>query len=113
MNSPVRELEVLLRALELVRGERLRLGEELLAGRVEGDAPDRDAAAAVRVHPVGDGAGVAVQDLDVVDVDPELVRHHLGEYGHRALPVRRDACQDRTEPVGMNSIVAESQPPAA
>ena len=64
----------------------------ILVGRVvERDAADREAAAAVRVHPERDDRRVAVQDLDVVDVDAEPVGDDLAERRRVALAVRRGA----------------------
>ena len=61
---------------------------------VHGRAADHEAAAAERADAVGDHVGVAVQHLDVVDVDAERVGRHLREGRLLALPVRRRAGHD-------------------
>ena len=87
------ELEVVLRHLELMSDDDAHLVEHLAGGLVERDAADGEATAAVRVHAKGDDRRVAVQDLDVVDVDAEPVGGDLRDRRHVTLAVRRGADQ--------------------
>ena len=90
----VRELEVVLRHLELMRDDRARLRHDLLAGVMERDPADRERAAAVGVHAELRDGSVAVQHLDVVDADAELVGDDLRKRRLVALAVRRGARDD-------------------
>ena len=81
------ELEVCLRRLEQVRGDRPRLIAHGLRREEDGRAPDRRPAAAARAEAVRDRARVAVDHGDVVGRDAELVSDDLGERGGCALAV--------------------------
>ena len=70
------------------------LGDHLLGGVVERDAADGEAATAVRVEAELHGGRVAVDDLDLVDGDPDPLGDDLREGRHVPLPVRRGADQD-------------------
>src|SRR5256885_6196091 len=67
--------------------------EDPLRGLVHGDTADREATAAVRVHPERSDGGVAVQHLDVVEADAELVGDDLRHGRLVTLSVRRGADQ--------------------
>ena len=112
-NAPVRELEVVLGHLELVRDDPPRLRDDLLARVPERDPADRRASGS-RTCPsqLGDG-GVAVEHLDVVDVDAELVGDDLRPRGLVALAVRRGARDDLHGAERLEADRRWSQPPTA
>ena len=91
VKRPARELQVVLRRLEQVRRDRPGLGDHLLRGVHDGDAADDQRARAVGVQPLVRDLGVAVQHLDVLERDAELVRDDLAPRRLVALAVRRDA----------------------
>ena len=70
----VLELDVGVGRLEQVGGDLLALGDHLVDRLDDRRAADRERAAAVGAHAERHAAGVAVDDLDVVDRDAELAR---------------------------------------
>ena len=62
--------------------------------------------------PYGPGAGVAVDDLDLLRVDAEAVGDDLGEARLEALAVRRGAGVDRHRAGRVHAHGADSQKPA-
>jgi hypothetical protein len=90
---PVRT-PVVLGHLELVGDDRPRLADDLLARVIEGDAANRQRAAAVRVHALLRHGRVAMEHLDVVDAHAELVGDDLRPCGLVALTVRRRSRHD-------------------
>ena len=80
-------VEVVGRDLELVGDYVARLGDDLLARRMERGTADREAPAPVRVEPVGRDARVAVCGLLIVPEAARLLRadQELGDQGDRAL----------------------------
>ena len=92
---PVLELEVVVGDLELVRDDRARLGDRPSRPRARARSPpDGERSAPVRVHALLRDRGVAVQYLDVVDADAELVGDDLRPRRLVALAVRRRAGHD-------------------
>src|SRR2546426_438546 len=56
-----------------------------------------------RLEEVSDGHGVAVDDVDVVGIDAELIGNELGEGGFFPLAVRRCAGEQRNFSGGLNA----------
>ena len=90
----VLELDVRLRRLEQVRGDLLAFGDDLVQRLDDRRAADGERARAVRPHAEQHAAGVAVDDVDVLDRDAELSRHHLGERRLVSLAVAVRAGED-------------------
>ena len=85
----VGELDVVGSDLQLVRRDLARLLFDLLRRVPERDSAHGKGTGAVRVHPERRDRGVAVQNLDVVERNAELVGRDLRPRGHVALAVRR------------------------
>ena len=96
---------VLLVGLEQVRGDLLRLLLDLLGRHVDRRCADGTAAAAVAAHPERHLAGVAVDDVDVVDRNLQFVGDDLRERRLVALAVRMRAGEDRHLPGRMDADV--------
>ena len=87
-------LQVVRTDLQQVGGDLLRLVADLAGGHRRCRAGRRRAAAGVGAEAVGRRVGVAVLDDDVVDRQPQLVGHDLGEGRLVALPLRLHADAD-------------------
>jgi hypothetical protein len=88
------ELEVVLAGLEQVRGDPARLLDDLLGSLDHGRAADGERPRAVAVEALRRRLGVAVEDLDVLERNTELIGHDLAERGLMPLPVRAGADDD-------------------
>src|SRR5208282_6761384 len=64
---------------------------------------DRGSAAAERADAVLDDGGVAMHDIDVIDIDSEFIGHYLREGRLLTLSVRRHSSQHRDLAVGFHS----------
>ena len=84
----VAQLDVLRRRLELMGDDRLGLGRDLVGRSRRRLAADGERARAVRVEPEWTGVGVAVDHLDLLRVDAELVGDDLREPRLVTLAVR-------------------------
>ena len=73
---------------------RSNLSRMVRAAPMHGAAADDGAAAGEGAHAVGADLGVAVDDLNIVDADAELVGGELGEGRFQALAVGVDAGRD-------------------
>ena len=91
---PARELEVVLAGLQQVRGDLAGLGDHLLRGLDHRGAADHQRPGAVGVQAARGDRGVAVQHLDVLERDAELVGDELAPRRLVALPVRGRAGDD-------------------
>jgi hypothetical protein len=96
----VAPFEIRVRDLELVRRDQPRLRQDLLRRVPERNAADRQRAAAVRVHPERRDRGVAVQHVDVVERNTELVGGDLRPRRDVALPCGEVPVTTVTFPVG-------------
>ncbi len=76
----VAELDVLDRGLEEMRGNRLALFDDLLAGGADGGAADAGRARAEGAVAEGDLVGVALQDADLIEVQAEDLDQKLAEH---------------------------------
>src|SRR3989454_4650317 len=72
-------LDIVWRRFEQVRGDPPALLLDLVQRHENGGATDRSGAAPVRPHAEGDRAGIAVDDVDLLDGNLELVGDELGE----------------------------------
>ena len=95
---PLGDLDVLVRRLEVVRHDPLRLVLNLLCGAGDRLAADRERARAVRVLAERPGVRVAVDDVDDLRRDAEAIGDDLGEARLEPLPVRRGAGVDGHRP---------------
>ena len=81
--------------LQQMGGDLLALGDDLVGRLDDGRAADRERARAVGAHAERHRAGVAVDDLDLLDRHAELVGDDLGEGRLVALAVAVRAGEDR------------------
>ena len=106
------ELDVVDRGLEQVGRDGLGLLDDLVGGPDERLASDDERARAVGVEAAVGDLGVAVQDLDVLEGDPEAVGDDLAERRFVSLPVGGAPVMISTLPVASIRTLACSQPPA-
>ena len=88
------ELDVIRAALELMRGNDLRLLDESIRRPLDRLSPNREGTRTIGVHAVWRTTGVAVDHLDVLDRDPEHAARDLAPGGLMALAVWRGAGDD-------------------
>src|SRR5262249_9076732 len=88
-------VDVLGRRLEQVGGDPLALFFDLVEVHLDGGATDGRRAAPVRPHAEGNRVGVAVDDLDLLHGNAEVVGDQLGERGLVTLAVRVRSRVDR------------------
>ncbi len=106
---PVRlvELDVVRVGLEQVGGQLRGLLHHLLGGLVDGHPAGLERLGPEGAHAPGHQVGVAVDDLDVLDRDAQLVGHQHRPGRHVALAVRRGAGADPGPAVGQDLDRAE------
>ena len=100
------ELDVGVGRLEQVGGDLAALGDHLVDRLDDRGAAHRDRARAVGAHAEQDLAGVAVDDVDVLQRDAELVGDHLGKGGFVALAVAVRAGEHRDLAGGVHPHLA-------
>ena len=88
------ELEVVDARLEQVSRDRLGLLDDLVRGLDDGLTTDDQGARPIGVQTLVRDLGVAVQDLDVLEGDPESVGNDLAPRRLVTLPVRRRSRDD-------------------
>ena len=97
----VADLEIARAGFQRLGGDLLQLAAELAGGALDADAAGRDRSRAAGAETGGDLVGVALQDMDALGRQPELLGDQLRIGGLMALPARLGADQDGDVAIGI------------